>query len=175
MPRTTRRTAMERTKAELEPAIDHARRRLLAAGATGAAAGLAGWSPASLAQAGGKPLPPVASYKDASRMIVHSANGVETKRSAFSTSAITSNDVLFLRNNLAAPDASVLNDRDAWVVEFDGVTNPRKLTLGELKRMGLASVSMVLQCSGNGRGFFNHKPRGSQWKVGASGNVIWSG
>src|SRR5690606_26388302 len=142
---------------------------------TGAAAGLAGWSPASLAQAGGKPLPPVASYKDASRMIVHSANGVETKRSAFSTSAITSNDVLFLRNNLAAPDASVLNDRDAWVVEFDGVTNPRKLTLGELKRMGLASVSMVLQCSGNGRGFFNHKPRGSQWKVGASGNVIWSG
>jgi sulfite dehydrogenase len=34
---------------------------------------------------------------------------------------------------------------------------------------------MVLQCSGNGRGFFSHKASGSQWKVGAAGNVFWSG
>ena len=38
--------------------VDIARRWWLAASAGGAAAGLAGWSPASLAQA--KPLPPVA-------------------------------------------------------------------------------------------------------------------
>jgi DMSO/TMAO reductase YedYZ molybdopterin-dependent catalytic subunit len=41
--------------------------------------------------------------------------------------------------------------------------------------MGAASVSMVLQCSGNGRGFFGHKASGSQWKVGAAGNTLWSG
>jgi DMSO/TMAO reductase YedYZ molybdopterin-dependent catalytic subunit len=34
---------------------------------------------------------------------------------------------------------------------------------------------MVLQCSGNGRGFFGHKASGSQWKVGAAGNTLWSG
>jgi DMSO/TMAO reductase YedYZ molybdopterin-dependent catalytic subunit len=33
----------------------------------------------------------------------------------------------------------------------------------------------VLQCSGNGRGFFTHKASGSPWQVGAAGNVFWSG
>jgi hypothetical protein len=37
----------------MTPDVDLYRRRLLAAGVTGAAAGLAGWSPASLAQAAG--------------------------------------------------------------------------------------------------------------------------
>jgi sulfite dehydrogenase len=163
---------MEPTKTE----VDVYRRRLLAASAGGAAAGLAGWSPASLAQApGAKPLPPFASFKDASRMIVHSASGIETKRSAFGTSGITSQDILFVRNNIAAPNASITANPDAWQIEFDGVTNPRTMSVADLKRLGLANVSVVLQCSGNGRGFFGHKASGSQWKVGAAGNTLWSG
>jgi len=153
--------------------VDIARRWWLAASAGGAAAGLAGWSPASLAQA--KPLPPVASFKDASRVIVHSASGIETQRSAFGSSGVTDVDILFLRNNIAAPDAAIVGNPDAWQVQIDGVTSPRTLTVAELKRMGLANVAMVLQCSGNGRGFFSHKAAGSQWKVGAAGNTLWSG
>ncbi|MCO5107557.1 MAG: sulfite oxidase [Burkholderiaceae bacterium] len=153
--------------------VDIARRWWLAASAGGAAAGLAGWSPASLAQA--KPLPPVASFKDASRVIVHSASGIETQRSAFGSSGVTDVDILFLRNNIAAPDAAIVGNADAWQVQIDGVTSPRTLTVAELKRMGLANVAMVLQCSGNGRGFFSHKAAGSQWKVGAAGNTLWSG
>ncbi|MCZ7558683.1 MAG: sulfite oxidase [Burkholderiaceae bacterium] len=153
--------------------VDIARRWLLAASAGGAAAGLGGFSSPSLAQA--KPLPPVAAFKDASRVIVHSANGIETRRSAFGTSGITDTDILFLRNNLAAPDAAIVANRDAWQVQVDGVTQPRTLTLADLQRIGLASVAMVLQCSGNGRGFFAHKASGSQWKVGAAGNALWSG
>ena len=153
--------------------IDILRRRLLAAGATGTAAGIAGWAPGALAQ--GKPLPPVAAFKDAAKLIVHSANGIETKREAFPTSGIMPTDTLFVRNNLNPPDASITANPDAWTIEIDGVTTPKKLTVGELKRMGLASVAMVLQCSGNGRGFFGHKASGSQWKVGASGNTLWSG
>jgi sulfite dehydrogenase len=158
---------------EIRNEVDVLRRRLLAAGATGAAAGLSGWAPSAIAQ--GKPLPPVASFKDASRVIVHSASGVETKREAFGTSGVTDKDILFLRNNLGAPAASITDNPDAWEVEFDGVTSPKKLTVGELKRMGVSSVAMVLQCSGNGRGFFGHKASGSQWKVGAAGNALWSG
>ncbi len=158
---------------ENRPEIDVLRRRLLAAGATGTAAGLAGWSPGAAAQ--GKPLPPFASFKDADKMIVHSASGIETKREAFPTSGVMPTDTLFVRNNLGAPDASITANPDAWTIEIDGVTSPKKLTVGELKRMGLASVACVLQCSGNGRGFFGHKASGSQWKVGASGNVLWSG
>jgi sulfite dehydrogenase len=33
----------------------------------------------------------------------------------------------------------------------------------------------ILQCSGNGRGFFAHKPRGSQWETGAAACLIWTG
>ena len=147
---------MEPTK-RTQPDIDFNRRRLLVASSAGAAAGLAGFSPASLAQASGaKPLPPFASFKDAGRMIVHSASGIETKREAFGTSGITDTDILFVRNNLGAPSADITANPDAWVVEFEGVGKPAKLSVADLKRMGLASVSTVLQCSGNGRGFFGH-------------------
>jgi len=156
------------------PRVDIKRRWLLAAAGTGAAAGLGGWNAAARAQEA-KPLPPVASFKDASRVIVHSANGIETQRSALGSSAITDIDVLFVRNNLASPDAAIVENADAWRIEIDGVTSPRTLTLAELRNMGLACVAMVLQCSGNGRGFFEHKASGSQWKVGAAGNVFWSG
>jgi sulfite dehydrogenase len=156
--------------------VDAYRRRLLAAGAAGTAAGLSGWSPAGLAQGGtAKPLPAFASFKDASRLIVHSASGIETRREAFGTSGITDADILFVRNNVSPPDAAITANPDAWEVEFDGVTRPRKLSVAQLKGLGLASVAMVLQCSGNGRGFFGHKASGSQWKVGAAGNTLWSG
>lgn len=157
----------------MKSAIDLRRRLLLQASAGGAAAGLAGLSPAAIAQ--GKPLPPFASWKNPRDVIVHSASGIETKRTAFGTSGITPTDILFVRNNLSAPDAGIAADPDAWVVEIDGVANPRKIAVAELKRMGLGTAAMVLQCSGNGRGFFAHKASGSQWKVGAAGNTLWSG
>ena len=34
---------------------------------------------------------------------------------------------------------------------------------------------MVLQCSGNGRGYFPSKPSGTPWQVGAAGCVMWTG
>ena len=49
------------------------------------------------------------------------------------------------------------------------------LTLGELKKLEVVTVAAVLQCSGNGRAFFEHEASGSQWGVGAAGCVIWSG
>ncbi|HEU4647125.1 MAG TPA: sulfite oxidase [Burkholderiales bacterium] len=154
--------------------LDANRRRFLVTSAGGAAAvGLGSLAPAALAQ--GKPLPGFASWKDADRLIVYSASGIETKREAFGTSIITDNKILFVRNNVAAPDASIVANRDAWRVEIDGVTSPRAITVGELKTLGLETVPMVLQCSGNGRAFFSHKASGSPWKVGAAGCSLWSG
>jgi sulfite oxidase len=153
--------------------LDKNRRRFLATSAGGAAAaGLAGFTPAALAK--GKPLPDYASWKDADRVIVHSSNTMETVRGAFGTSGVTANDILFVRNNLTPPAGATAN-ADAWQVELQGVTQPRSFTLGELKRIGLETVPMVLQCSGNGRGFFAHKVGGTQWKTGAAGCSFWSG
>lgn len=108
-------------------------------------------------------------------MIVHSGNTLETRRAAYGTSIITPADQLYIRNNLPAPDVSIVADRDGWELTVEGVKNPRKLTVKELKTMGLETVAMVLQCSGNGRGYFPSKPSGTPWQVGAAGCVIWSG
>ena len=153
------------------------RRRLLAGSASAlAAVGLASWSSGALAQAAAaKPLPANLGWKSAESVIVHSSNTLETKRGAFGTSVITPSDQLYLRNNLPTPDASIVADRDAWEIDIGGVKSPRKVTVGELKTMGLDTVAMVLQCSGNGRGFFPSKPSGTGWTVGAAGCVVWSG
>ncbi|MCD0505371.1 sulfite oxidase, partial [Bordetella petrii] len=122
-----------------------------------------------------KPLPAYAAWKDADSVIVHSANTIETRRGAFGDGVITPARELYVRNNLPPPDAAILDDRDAWTVEIQGVKNPRTLTLGELKTLGVDTLATVLQCSGNGRGFFPHKPSGTQWQVGAAGCVMWTG
>jgi DMSO/TMAO reductase YedYZ molybdopterin-dependent catalytic subunit len=155
------------------------RRHLLSRSASAMAAiGLASFTRGSLAQteaAPVKPLPVFASWKDPASVIVHGSTTIETRRSAFGTSVITPAEQLYIRNNLPTPDPSILSNRDAWEVSLDGVKNPRKLTLAELKSMGLETVAMVLQCSGNGRGFFPSKPSGTPWTVGAAGCVVWSG
>jgi sulfite dehydrogenase len=138
--------------------------------------GLASWTSGAHAQvAAAKPLPAYADWKDPKALIVHSSNTMETRRSAFGTSVLTPTDQLYVRNNLPPPDASILDNRDAWTISIEGVKNPRTFSLGELKTMGLETVATVLQCSGNGRGFFPSKPSGTQWTVGAAGCVFWSG
>jgi DMSO/TMAO reductase YedYZ molybdopterin-dependent catalytic subunit len=132
-----------------------------------------GFNTAALAQ--DKPLPDYVSWKNPKAMIVHSKNTLETKRDHFGTSGITPTDELYVRNNLPAPSADIVADRDAWEVSIEGVKNPGTKKLGDLKKLGITSVAAVLQCSGNGRGFFVHKASGSPWQVGAAGNVLWSG
>ena len=160
----------------MDQPLDIRRRQLLLSSAgAAAAAGLGGLSARASAQPKPKPLPKFAEWKYADSLIVHSASGIETKRSAYGTSVIVPTDILFVRNNIAPPDETVAHYPDAWELTVQGVANPRKITVGELKRLGLTTVATVLQCSGNGRGFFKHKASGSQWKVGASGCVLWSG
>lgn len=153
------------------------RRHLLAgSGAALAAVGLASFSRSAIAQAAApRPLPAYAGWKDSASMIVHSSSTIETKRSAFGTSVITPSEQLFVRNNLPPPDPAILANRDAWQISIEGVKTPRTLTLGDLKRIGVETTAMVLQCSGNGRGYFPSKPSGTPWQVGAAGCVVWSG
>jgi len=159
------------------------RRRLLAGSASAlAAAGLATFHQGARAQGAApaaapaaKPLPGYAGWKNADAVIVHSGTTIETRRGAFGTSVITPSDQLYVRNNLPTPPETIVADRDGWQVRIDGVKQPRSLSVRELKGLGLETVAMVLQCSGNGRGFFPSKPSGTPWTVGAAGCVVWSG
>ena len=159
----------------MDQPIDIRRRHIMLTGV--AAAGVGTFSPAALAQqaAKSKPLPKYAAWKDIEDVIVHSSNTIETKRSAFGTSVIVPSDILFVRNNLTPPDENIVADPNAWEITVEGVKNPGKMTVADLKRLGIETVAAVLQCSGNGRGYFGHKASGTQWQVGAAGCVIWSG
>lgn len=99
---------------------------------------------------------------------------LETKR-ALLDGLITPTERIFVRNNQGPPAGDPCADPDAWEVEFTGVGAPRTLTVGDLKGLGCETVAAVLQCSGNGRRFFEHGASGSQWGVGAAANVLWTG
>lgn len=163
---------------------DPGRRRMLGGTVGILAVGLTGFHQTALAQAvastgtpmpATKPLPQYAAWKNAEALIVHSSNTLETRRTAYGSGVITPSDRLFVRNNLPPPPDSIMADPDAWVVAIEGVKSPRSFTVAELKGMGLETTAMVLQCSGNGRGFFPSKPSGTPWTVGAAGCVMWSG
>ncbi|MEM6846504.1 MAG: sulfite oxidase [Pseudomonadota bacterium] len=149
------------------------RRFLVTTAAAGTAAATVQLAPGQAAAQDGE-LPDFASFKTPDDVMVWTGNTIETERSAQGGS-ITGLSSLFVRNNLPAPPQSITDDPEAWVIEVDGVANPGSMTLGDLKRLGVITVSSVLQCSGNGRAFFGHETSGTHWSVGAAGNVVWTG
>jgi DMSO/TMAO reductase YedYZ molybdopterin-dependent catalytic subunit len=152
----------------------HRRHFLVGAAGTASAAAVGGISVPVLAQ-DERGLPPYAQWKEADALIIHSELTLETERGYIGPGVVTPNDIVFVRNNLTPPGEEAVADRDAWEVSFEGVGDARSMRLGELKRLGIETVATVLQCSGNGRGFYEHETSGSQWLTGAAGCVIWSG
>lgn len=100
---------------------------------------------------------------------------LETRRDRFGTSAITPASLFFVRNNLPLPPLSIVDRPDDWDVAIAGVAEPRSVTVRELKQWGVETLATVVQCSGNGRKFFEHETSGSQWGVGAAACAVWSG
>ena len=154
--------------------VENVKRRHFLIGSAGTMAAVAVGVPV-IAHSDIEPLPEYVAWKDAEDMIVHSKQTLETKRAAQGSELITPTTELYIRNNLLAPSDKIVADRDAWEVLIEGVANPGTMTVGALKTLGVETVVCVLQCSGNGRAFFDHETSSSQWSVGAAGNVVWTG
>lgn len=100
---------------------------------------------------------------------------LETRREKLGTSVLTATSVLFVRQNLPLPPPEFVADRDGWTTRIEGVVRSAEIRVDELKKLGLATMATVLQCSGNGRKYYQHGPSGSRWGVGAAGCAMWSG
>jgi len=122
-----------------------------------------------------KGLPDFIKWKNRDAFIVHSKKGIETHRSAIGESLITPNRNIYIRNNMPTMSDTQIGDRNNWKVSIKGVKNPKTFSLAQLKKLGHTTMATILQCSGNGRGFFAHEVRGSQWKTGAAACVVWTG
>ena len=116
-------------------------------------------------------------------MIVHNdRTGVlETPLDLLSEHAITPKEILYVRNNqIAEPEGRDLEGKplDGWTIELMGsVAFPRVVDAATLADLPQEEVTMVLQCSGNGRSFFARsvQTRGTQWAHGGMGQVTFGG
>jgi len=88
---------------------------------------------------------------------------------------VTPNDALFVRWHVTPIPTSV--DLAQWRLNVGGNTDKElQLSLDDLKtKFPKVSYTAVIQCSGNGRSFFEPRVPGGQWKNGSMGNTTWSG
>lgn len=67
-------------------------------------------------------------------------------------------------------------DADAWRLKIHGeVENPLELSYRELAEMATRTITVTLECAGNGRVFLEPQRDGAQWESGAVGNAQWTG
>lgn len=91
--------------------------------------------------------------------------------------AITPAARLFVRNNGIPP---VTDDIDPfeWIVDIEGEScvRPKSMTLGEIQqRFNHQTLTLQIECGGNGRSEFYPPAKGNQWTTGAIGCPEWTG
>jgi sulfoxide reductase catalytic subunit YedY len=143
---------------------------LIAAGALGAVTSLGGF-PAELF-AGGRTL---VRYPEKTDLLLLTSRPpqLETPIQYFKE-LVTPNEALFVRWHIFPIPTSV--DLAEWRLKVSGnVEKEMALTLEDLKGFEKVTYTAFIQCSGNGRSFFDPRVPGGQWLNGAMGNVTWSG
>ena len=85
---------------------------------------------------------------------------------------LTPNDLFYVRHHAYAPNIKL----DEWKLAVDGeVAQSLTLTLDDLKKLPKATVTVTLECAGNGRAFYDPPVAGIQWEKGAVGTARFSG
>jgi DMSO/TMAO reductase YedYZ molybdopterin-dependent catalytic subunit len=86
---------------------------------------------------------------------------------------ITPNDLFYVRTHTYPPQ---IDEGMEWSVIVDGeVERPLTISLADLKKMARTTVTVTLECAGNGRAFFDPPVAGIQWEKGAVGTARWTG
>lgn len=85
---------------------------------------------------------------------------------------ITPVERLFVRSHHYTPKVNLAT----WKLKIGGlVDKPVELTFEQIQKLPKVEVVAVMECAGNGRGFFRPSMAGLQWEHGAVGNVRWGG
>jgi DMSO/TMAO reductase YedYZ molybdopterin-dependent catalytic subunit len=85
---------------------------------------------------------------------------------------ITPNDAFYVRSHLPIPQV----DAAAWALKVGGeVNSPLSLSVDEIRKLPAATVTVTLECAGNGRAFFEPALAGIQWEKGAVSTARFTG
>ncbi len=88
-------------------------------------------------------------------------------------SFITPNDLFYVRSHLPVPPQL---DAATWALKIGGeVNSPLSLSIDEIKKLPAVTVTVTLECAGNGRAFFEPAVAGIQWEKGAVGTARFTG
>jgi len=88
-------------------------------------------------------------------------------------SFITPREEHYIRNHYPTPDI----DPAEWTVSLTGMVDEEiELSMDEIRDgYTTETVTHTMQCSGNGRSYFEPQVGGNQWTFGAVGNTVWTG
>lgn len=85
---------------------------------------------------------------------------------------ITPIEHFFVRTHVYAPRVNM----NEWQLKVDGeVATALTMTMEDLKRLPTVELVSVVECAGNGRGFYEPSMPGLQWANGGVGNGRWRG
>jgi DMSO/TMAO reductase YedYZ molybdopterin-dependent catalytic subunit len=106
-------------------------------------------------------------------MILHNdrPEDLETPLEYF-TQWLTPNDVFFVRQHLPRPE---VRESDFRLSVGGRTSRAIQLSVAGLRKLPQNTVPAVLECTGNGRGFYRPRVPGIQWGRGAVGNAEWKG
>jgi DMSO/TMAO reductase YedYZ molybdopterin-dependent catalytic subunit len=87
-------------------------------------------------------------------------------------SYITPKELFYVRHHSYAAKVNLAD----WKLLVDGEVNQAlTLTLDDLKKLPKATVTVTLECAGNGRSFYDPPVAGIQWEKGAVGTARFAG
>ncbi|QLG62506.1 molybdopterin-dependent oxidoreductase [Halorarum salinum] len=107
------------------------------------------------------------------RILSPEPENAEAAERATYTTLVTPLEELYIRNHYPTPEI----DEADWSVSLTGLVDEEvDLSMEELKNgFPTETVFHVMQCSGNGRSYFQPQVGGNQWTFGAVGNAEWTG
>jgi len=85
---------------------------------------------------------------------------------------LTSTEVFFVRQHLPRP---VVKEAEFQLTVSGRTARTIQLSVSDLRKLPQHKVPAVLECTGNGRAFYQPRVPGVQWGRGAVGNAEWSG
>ena len=85
---------------------------------------------------------------------------------------ITPNDAFYVRSHMPIPQV----DAAAWALKVGGEVNSAlTLSVDEIRKLPAHTVTVTLECAGNGRAFFEPAVAGIQWEKGAVSTARFTG
>ena len=107
------------------------------------------------------------------RILSEDPENAEAASNTTYQSMVTPAEEFYIRNHYTSPDI----DESEWTISLTGLVDEEvELSMAELQQdFPFETVFHTMQCSGNGRSYFDPSVGGNQWSFGAVGNAEWTG